>query len=96
MIKLTPILFLFVISIVPCKPSEPKAGSTVTSWVDGAILVYVPAGEFLMGSSDSDEKPQHRVYLNGFWIDRTEVTNDMYRKCVQAGIMYRACPLAAL
>jgi formylglycine-generating enzyme required for sulfatase activity len=45
-----------------------------------------------MGSADSnnqanpDEKPQHRVYLDAFWIDRTEVTNAMYRLCVQAGL----------
>jgi formylglycine-generating enzyme required for sulfatase activity len=42
--------------------------------------VYVPAGPFLLGSADADrwarddEKPQVRVTLDGFWIDRTEVT----------------------
>ena len=55
------------------------------------VIVYVPAGEFLMGSADSDslaydnEKPQHKVYLDAFWIDKTEVTNVQYEKCVQAG-----------
>lgn len=55
------------------------------------VRVYVPAGEFLMGSSDSDtnaendEKPQHEVYLDAFWIDKTEVTNVMYTLCVLAG-----------
>jgi formylglycine-generating enzyme required for sulfatase activity len=54
-------------------------------------MVYVPAGEFLMGSTDDDpdasddEKPQHAVYLDAFWIDRTEVTNDQYRQCMEAG-----------
>jgi len=43
-------------------------------------MVYVPVGEFLMGSegdpdADDDEYPQHTVYLDAFWIDRTEVTN---------------------
>ena len=43
-----------------------------------------------MGSTDadpvaqSDEKPQHKVTLDAFWIDRTEVTYAMYAKCVQA------------
>ena len=38
-------------------------------------MVYVPAGEFLMGDmgGDPDEHPEHLVYLDAFWIDRTEV-----------------------
>jgi formylglycine-generating enzyme required for sulfatase activity len=49
--------------------------------------VLVPAGEFLMGSSDggSDEKPQRKVYLDAYRMDRTEVTNAMYAQCVAAG-----------
>ena len=66
-------------------------GSTRISEKDGATLVYVPAGEFAMGSTDqdslasNDEKPQHPVTLDAFWIDQTEVTNAMYTKCVNAG-----------
>lgn len=53
-------------------------------------LVYVPAGEFLMGTrddqeGDSSERPQHTVYLDAFWIDRTEVTAAQYQRCVEAG-----------
>jgi serine/threonine-protein kinase len=46
-------------------------------------LVCVPAGEFQMGSTDADksaspnEKPQHTVYLDAYWIDQTEVTSAM-------------------
>ncbi len=67
------------------------AGSTRTRDQDGMVMVYVPAGEFLMGSADSDgkaeddEKPQHTVTLDAYWIDRTEVTNAQYRRCVEAG-----------
>jgi serine/threonine-protein kinase len=32
-----------------------------------------------------DEKPRHEVYVDAFWIDRTEVTNAQYEKCVDAG-----------
>jgi formylglycine-generating enzyme required for sulfatase activity len=47
-------------------------------------LLFVPAGEFLMGSTaadagaDGDEIPQHTVFLDSFWIDQTEVTNAMF------------------
>jgi len=32
-----------------------------------------------------DEKPQHRVYLDAYWIDQTEVTNAAFAKCMAAG-----------
>jgi eukaryotic-like serine/threonine-protein kinase len=62
-------------------------GSTQVSDIDGMTLLYVPAGEFTMGSNDGDanEKPPHTVYLDAFWIDQTEVTNALYAKCVKAG-----------
>ncbi len=55
------------------------------------MMMYVPAGKFWMGSSDADkqanddEKPQHEVDLDAFWIDKFEVTNALYKKCVDAG-----------
>ncbi len=62
-------------------------GSTWISPKDGMVMMFVPAGEFSMGSEDgaNDEKPVHTVYLDSFWIDKTEVTNAMYAKCVEAG-----------
>jgi formylglycine-generating enzyme required for sulfatase activity len=58
-----------------------------TNAVDRAGYLPVPAGEFLMGANDgnSDEKPQHTVYLDFFWIMQTEVTNVQYGWCVAAG-----------
>jgi len=53
-------------------------------------IVLVPAGEFLMGSAESDrdagadEKPQRRVYLDAYWIDRHEVTVGQFRTFCQA------------
>jgi formylglycine-generating enzyme required for sulfatase activity len=69
-------------------PSPPLGvGSTKMSEIDGMEMVYVPAGEFEMGSGNGkdDEKPVHTVYLDAFWIDQTEVTNGMYARCVNAG-----------
>jgi len=49
-------------------------------------LVCVPAGEFLMGATDrnSDEKPPHKVTLNAYWIDQTEVSNRQFQQFVQS------------
>jgi formylglycine-generating enzyme required for sulfatase activity len=71
-------------------PPEPTPVTRVTS-KDGMVQVYVPAGNFLMGSTErdleaagldpdefSDELPQHDVYLDAYWIDQTEVTNAMF------------------
>lgn len=54
----------------------------------GVLLVIVPAGEFTMGSDKgySDEMPVHKVYLDDFYIDKYEVTNALYKKCVDVGI----------
>jgi formylglycine-generating enzyme required for sulfatase activity len=50
-------------------------------------MVFVPAGEFIMGDDQSfysKEKPAHKVYLDDFWIDKLEVTNALYKRCVDA------------
>jgi formylglycine-generating enzyme required for sulfatase activity len=61
-------------------------GSTMISEKDSMILLYVPAGEFTMGSDDgeADEKLVHEVTLDAFWIDRSEVTTRcIARACKQ-------------
>lgn len=55
--------------------------------------VFVPEGPFSMGCAtdnmyllcDSDARPIHDVYVDAFYIDRTEVTNAQYRECVATG-----------
>jgi formylglycine-generating enzyme required for sulfatase activity len=73
--------------IPPFSKSSLVTGSTKTSNIDGMTLVYVPAGAFTMGddSGEKDERPAHKVYLDAFWIDQTEVTNKQYQTCVNAG-----------
>ena len=58
-----------------------------TSPMDGMVLIYIPAGTFRMGSNSGDveERYEHTVTLDAFWMDRTEVTNAMYARCVAAG-----------
>jgi formylglycine-generating enzyme required for sulfatase activity len=71
------------------KPEEFSMGSRMISEVDGMEMVYVPAGEFLMGSTGDDpyaldEFPQREAYLDAYWIDRTEVTNAMFAEFLNA------------
>jgi formylglycine-generating enzyme len=50
-------------------------------------MVFVPGGEFSMGSEDpvfADAQPVHRVRVNSFWIDATEVTNAQFKRFVDA------------
>ena len=75
----------------PPEPVLPETESARIRPADGMTVLHVPAGEFLMGDDASPfapEKPAHMVYLDEYWIDRTEVTNAQYRACVEAGV----CP----
>ena len=47
-------------------------------------MVFIPAGKFLMGSDKfyPEEKPVHEVTVDGFYIDKYEVTNEEYKKFV--------------
>jgi formylglycine-generating enzyme len=61
-------------------------------------MVWIPGGEFSMGcqvpsegvctmatmNSVNDAQPIHRVYVDGFWMDRTDVTNEEFAKFVAA------------
>jgi serine/threonine-protein kinase len=58
---------------------------TVTISSDLALeFIHIPAGEFLMGSKESDcdafygEQPQHRLFLDNYWIGRYLVTNRQF------------------
>ena len=51
-------------------------------------MIWVPPGTFIMGSNAEmarpDEQPAHRVRVDGFWMDATEVTNRQFRAFVEA------------
>jgi serine/threonine-protein kinase len=73
---------------IPTFTSTPEISviSSKVSEIDGMVQVFVPQGEFDMGSDDGweSEKPVHTVGLKAYWIDQTEVTNVQYSLCVQA------------
>jgi formylglycine-generating enzyme required for sulfatase activity len=63
-------------------PPEPASKSDATH----AEMVYVPCGTFRMGSDSHypEEAPSHLVTIEGFFIDRTPVTNAQFRAFVRA------------
>jgi len=77
--------------VLPRSPTPVLPQLTQVSSADGMQMIYIPSGEFFMGADESDveasdvEKPGHFIYLSIYWIDRTEITNGMYEKCVSAG-----------
>jgi formylglycine-generating enzyme required for sulfatase activity len=76
---------------------QPTPVATRVSDMDQMVQVYVPAGEFIMGSNDIEaqisytngraypEIPVFTMSLDGYWIDKFEVTNRQYALCVDAG-----------
>lgn len=83
--------FTLIILLVFAAPLSGGEDKYVTpEGTRGGEMVLVPAGDFKMGCNrrrdrhcDSDERPYHSVYLSAFYIDRHEVTNAEYSKCVR-------------
>jgi sulfatase modifying factor 1 len=78
-------------NFIPTIPNTtPAPGSTP----DG--MAWIPGGEFSMGVQNApdmnevgmqatmDSQPIHRVYVDGFWMDKTDVTNEEFAKFVKA------------
>ena len=92
--RLVPLFFVVMVLVLAgsgcgskTPPTDASSGDTWTRPADKMVMVYVPEGEFEMGSAELGEEtnPVHEVALDGFWIDRTEVTNAQYQRCVEAG-----------
>ena len=67
---------------------------SVTSDVNPPVdMVFIPAGEFLMGSSDEkasdSEKPVHTVYLDAFYMDKYPVTNEQFKAFLDENSQWR-------
>jgi formylglycine-generating enzyme required for sulfatase activity len=88
--KLSPMLcVLFLLCPAPARAGQVGDGQGAVARGDHAV--DVPAGPFTMGSdkgqpgANPDEAPAHRPVIRSFRIDRHEVTNRRYRRCVEAG-----------
>lgn len=77
-------------AFAPTHPITPPPGPAPKG------MVWIPGGEFSMGCEDPracpcggpdampDARPIHRAYVDGFWMDRTEVTNEQFAEFVTA------------
>ena len=78
--------FAAALSAIAESPA-PATQPTTQSAGAPAEMVWIPAGAFSMGSDDPrfpDAQPVHPVWVDGFWMDRTEVTNAEFAKFVAA------------
>jgi serine/threonine-protein kinase len=67
----------------PVRPTPPPPPPVIQA---PAGMVLVPGGEFRIGRDDGgeNEKPAHAATVKPFFIDLTEVTNEQYKKFVDA------------
>ena len=66
--------------------AAPQSVSTSSVAEPALDIVWIPGGTFRMGSDRHypDEAPTHRVTVDGFWMDRTPVTNRQFREFMAA------------
>ena len=73
------IVFFLLLCLIPSQ--------TLSETPEG--MVRVPAGEFIMGTNESqtpvDQRPAHKLYLDTFFIDKHEVTNAQFEEFILAG-----------
>lgn len=79
------------------EPTEVTTFANRISEKDGMEMIYIQAGEFLMGWGGSDATVDvgpgpypdflvHTIFLDDYWIDKHEVTNGQYQICVAEGV----------
>ena len=81
-------------SSAEAQPTVENAAPPPSTRPEG--MVWIPGGEFSMGAAEQpgmndvgmqatrDSRPIHRVYVDGFWMDATEVTNQQFSKFIAA------------
>ena len=84
---LTGLVCLGAVEPQPSKSGQAVLSAEASGGLDGAPMVLIPAGPFTMGSNDGlpNERPEHTVTLDVYYIDRYEVTLSLYRKFLESG-----------
>ena len=83
------ILCCCVVAFAQGEPSnQASASSHAKDTIAPSGMVWIPGAEFTMGTDDvrsfPNERPAHRVQIEGFWIDEHDVTNAEFAKFVEA------------
>jgi formylglycine-generating enzyme required for sulfatase activity len=82
----TGLVVCLIISMISCKDKSEKNQSSPIEAPEG--MVWVPKKQFIKGAKEEDkmamkgEKPAHKVEVDGFFIDKTEVTNAQFAEFV--------------
>jgi len=90
--------FLLLTGVMSAHAAAPSATTTVAvesvKGKDGAPMMLISAGPFLMGSNDGlpNERPEHTVTVKSFYIDQYEVTAGRYQKFLELGKRESAMP----
>ena len=76
--------------MVPSRFGNTQSDSTLQFDGDTSVngMVFIKGGTFTMGGDNNqasaDEFPKHKIQIDGFWMDATEVTNAQFQKFVEA------------
>ena len=84
------LLLILIFAVLSCTATAKRETSVLdrpeTEKPEGMVLI--PAGEFMVGSpsgeGDDDERPQHKVSVDAFYMDKHEVAVGEYKKFLQA------------
>ena len=83
--------YLFILMglfIFGCNSSPSSDKITILIGDEEISLVWVDGGSFIMGSSElianNDEKPSHRIHIDGFWMTETPITNNQFAAFVNS------------
>jgi formylglycine-generating enzyme required for sulfatase activity len=87
------VIFLLLLAAATARAQDIPADPLIARTPAG--MVYVPAGEFIMGTDagdavgwhlrqNNDALPRHKVTLPAFYIDKTEITNAQYKRYCDA------------
>lgn len=76
---------LAALAMMACNKAEPEQASGQAEESGSEIkMILIPAGHFMMGSErDIDTKPVAKVSVDAFYMDATEVTQEIYEKIIE-------------